>query len=289
LQYFIFFLFQFMLFVPPVLLLVWLVHRAKMPSSRVIFISMSVFGLMLGLMSALAGNGELVFNLNVFGMSLGDITYSFFINHCGEPHSFYAHYTIPWLLRTPQIYLLTTVLIWSLAGILAQVIYNVIKKPVAARWNTTAIMAASLGICLCVAVSTVYFSQDATHRYGPSQPSAIPLIQISIPPTGETGSPLPPKTYQTTTVYKVESLALSSDTVDIGESLNAAAVIKNSGSGAGMARIELMINGQVAGARLIALDIGDQQTVIFKITSPKTGIYRITVGDLSQEYEVKGK
>ena len=66
--------------------------------------------------------------LNLPGVLLGDLAYTWSISLFGEPSSAQAHYTIPWLFRVPQVYVLVTVLVYGLVGAIVQVILNHQKR-----------------------------------------------------------------------------------------------------------------------------------------------------------------
>jgi len=59
---------------------------------------------------------DTLFPLNIPGTLLGDAAYVLSIRFFGDPHSAHAHYTIPWLLRIPQVYVSVSALFWGLVG-----------------------------------------------------------------------------------------------------------------------------------------------------------------------------
>ncbi len=65
---------------------------------------------------------------NIPGMLLGDKTYSLSIGFLGNPSSEQAHYTIPWVLRIPQVYIPVSVILWGLVGLTAQFVFRVVKR-----------------------------------------------------------------------------------------------------------------------------------------------------------------
>lgn len=72
----------------------------------------------MGLLSAWWwGISDNVFFPNIPGMLLGDLVYNLSIKYIGDPHSSQAHYTIPWMLRIPQVYVLVSVLFWGVMGL----------------------------------------------------------------------------------------------------------------------------------------------------------------------------
>jgi len=58
------------------------------------------------------------------GMILGDKIYEVSILFFGDPSSPQAHFSIPWLLRIPQVYVPVSVFFWVIVGLLIQTIYN---------------------------------------------------------------------------------------------------------------------------------------------------------------------
>ena len=78
-----------------------------------------LFGIAVGFVSIwFYDNTDSIFILNIPGTLLGDGIYNGSIELFGDPHSSQAHYTIPWLFRTPQVYFLASILFWGIAGTL---------------------------------------------------------------------------------------------------------------------------------------------------------------------------
>lgn len=65
----------------------------------------------------------------------GDTIYGWSIQLLGNPHSFHAHDTIPWLLRVPQVYVIASIVLWGLLGLVVQLIYNFRQKMVSRSRN----------------------------------------------------------------------------------------------------------------------------------------------------------
>lgn len=74
---------------------------------RVIAIYMVVSGFIITLLWP----EESAIYINPVLVLLGDTIYDKAINVIGDPTSPYAHYTIPWLLRIPQVYSLTGIIV----------------------------------------------------------------------------------------------------------------------------------------------------------------------------------
>jgi len=109
-------------------LIVWgivvlLRRRGVMPRSRV-FVGFLVAGLVAGLVAVLAWPADVAVLLNPPGVLLGDLVYTGSISLFGDPSSPQAHFTVPWLLRVPQVYVFVSVLTYGLIGAIVQVILN---------------------------------------------------------------------------------------------------------------------------------------------------------------------
>ncbi len=77
-------------------------------------------GLVAGCLAVLIWPADSVILVNLPGVLLGDLVYHTSIHLVGDPSSSQAHYTIPWLLRVPQVYLLVSVVLWGLVGGIVQ-------------------------------------------------------------------------------------------------------------------------------------------------------------------------
>ncbi len=83
-----------------------------------IFVSFLVYGLIAGVLSVILWlrGPDSIFLLNAPPIWIGDAVYNLAIDHIGDPSSPQAHYTIPWALRIPQVYLLTSAMFWGAVG-----------------------------------------------------------------------------------------------------------------------------------------------------------------------------
>ena len=220
------------------------------------------------------------------GIYLGDSLYEYAVHHFGNPTGFYSHYSIPWILRDPQLFLFTSVFAWGFIGAVIQITYNALKKPEVARRTTGLAVVSSLVVCLCAATTAIYLGQDATQRYGPTLPSAVPVIEINVPLPVGTSRPPPPVTYAGPTTYQTESLLLSAGTIPAGGSMNVTAKVKNTGLSEGMAEVQLNINGETLSSQKVALAAGESKDVKFVVMVPKAGLYTLNIGGLSRDFEV---
>ncbi|MFH1651501.1 MAG: hypothetical protein ABID87_05325 [Chloroflexota bacterium] len=94
-----------------------------------------------------------LFLFNLPGTLLGDAAYVLSIQLLGDPHSAQAHYTIPWLLRIPQVYVPVSVLFWGLVGAVS-------ARFLKARmllWLTGIYLAAGAGVYLFVVFRSFRF------------------------------------------------------------------------------------------------------------------------------------
>lgn len=83
------------------------------------------YGTIVGVISVWwSQNSDNVFLLNIPGVIIGDSLYTFCIKVFGDPFSTQAHFSIPWFLRVPQIYVPVSILFWFLLGLLIQYIWT---------------------------------------------------------------------------------------------------------------------------------------------------------------------
>ena len=100
---------------------------------KIIVAGFVFLGIVLGLITVwFDQNTDTLFLLNVPGTLLGDAIYNISIELFGESHSAQAHYTIPWVLRVPQVYVLTSIILWGVIGF----ILTVLLKPRIIAWIT---------------------------------------------------------------------------------------------------------------------------------------------------------
>jgi len=107
-----------------VLGLVLLLRKIGLSAKRAIIAGFLVFGAVTGTVAARAWPVDSSVYFNVFASLLGDQLYSLSIRYLGDARSAQAHYTIPWVLRVPQVYAVTSAVLCGLVGLLLQVVYN---------------------------------------------------------------------------------------------------------------------------------------------------------------------
>jgi hypothetical protein len=99
-------------------------RKAHVPSEKAIFFSFLAFGAALGFFTAWLWPADSSVYFNVFGVLLGDPVYDLSIRYFGDIISPQAHYTIPWVLRIPQVYVITSIVVYALIGLLLQLVTN---------------------------------------------------------------------------------------------------------------------------------------------------------------------
>jgi hypothetical protein len=104
--------------------LVLLLRRIGVPGERAIILGFLIFGAVTGVLAAWAWPLDSSIYFNVFATYLGDQTYSLSIRYIGDMSSPQAHYTIPWLLRVPQVYVPASIVLCGLVSLPLQWIYN---------------------------------------------------------------------------------------------------------------------------------------------------------------------
>jgi len=268
----------------PIAVLALLLFLARVPKSRLIFFTFALFGILSGLAAALYGHSDGQAIFNALGVGLGDAIHPYLMEHFSDPNSAYSAsspYSIPWIMRTPQIVLFTSAISFSFIGLVIQLIYNAVKKPPTGKAVTTLITAISLIALLCISTGVVYASQDERHRTGPTQPRAVPVLQVYVP--GEEAPQIPD--WEKITTYQVESLSISKQ---IGRSIEVTAEIRNTGAVEGMVDVEIAVDGKVLNSSEIALQPGGSGQVRFFVSFPLLGIYDISIGDLSETVEIRG-
>jgi len=275
-------LFWLAIYAAIIFVLILILHKAGVARRKVIFASSTLFGILSGLAATLRGLGEGGYIFNFLGVLLGEEIYTFSIGLIGDPHSFFAHYTIPWILRIPQIFLFTSATAWGVIGALAQLIYNQSKKPPATKGHSTRIIILLLVACLAICAAGVYATQKAHAK--PLEPVGFPVVEIIGPPTPD--GP-PPPDWETITTYEVEKLYLSDNTVLIGRALYVTSIVKNTGPKGGIVKVELSLDGGVLSSQEVALLPGESKPIKFVVIVPEEGTYIVGIDGLTTNFEAK--
>jgi hypothetical protein len=93
----------------------------KMMTRTRILLGFLLFGLLMGFLTALWSQlSDNIFLPNFPAVLYGDAVYEYSIILFGNPNFSQAHYTIPWLLRVPQVYVPVSMLFWGLCGLVIQ-------------------------------------------------------------------------------------------------------------------------------------------------------------------------
>jgi hypothetical protein len=94
-----------------------------------IMLGFLVYGVVAGFLSCWWWHiSDSIFYPNIPGDLLGQSIYNQAIAVLGDSGSAQAHYTIPWILRIPQIFVPASIIIWGLSGVIIQLILNQARK-----------------------------------------------------------------------------------------------------------------------------------------------------------------
>ena len=94
-----------------------------------LFMLFVVYGLVVGFVSVWWWlYSDNLFFIKIPGMLIGDKVYSLSINLLGDPSSSQAHYSIPWVLRVPQIYIPVSIVLWGLVGLIVQMLWKKVNR-----------------------------------------------------------------------------------------------------------------------------------------------------------------
>ena len=115
--------------------LVLLIRKMGVSGKRAILFGFLVFGAATGILTAWIWPLDSSLYPNVFASLLGEQVYILSIQRFGDPNSSQAHYTIPWLLRIPQVYVLTSIVVCGLVSLPLQWVYN--RRPKGNRENAS--------------------------------------------------------------------------------------------------------------------------------------------------------
>jgi hypothetical protein len=99
-------------------------RRLGVPSKGSIIIAFLIFAVGTGVWVALVWPLDSSTLLNFPASLFGDALYQWSIRYLGDPSSPQAHYTIPWLLRVPQVYVVASIILWGFLGLMIQLIHN---------------------------------------------------------------------------------------------------------------------------------------------------------------------
>jgi len=104
--------------------LVTILRKMRGSLKKVILLAFLVFGIATGFLTAWVWPTDSSVYFSVFAALLGDRVYDLSIQYFGDIISPQAHYTIPWILRIPQVYVTASIVLYGLVGLLLQLDYN---------------------------------------------------------------------------------------------------------------------------------------------------------------------
>jgi hypothetical protein len=104
--------------------IIFLLRKTALGPEKRILAGFLIFASVTGLAITLVWPLETIAIINVYTMLFGDWIYQISINYLGNPRSTQAHYSIPWLLRIPPAYMLASIILWGLIGLVIQSIFN---------------------------------------------------------------------------------------------------------------------------------------------------------------------
>jgi hypothetical protein len=96
--------------------LVWLLRRLRVSRRWAILLGFLGFGAVTGALTVWVWPFDSSIYFNFPATFVGDWVYNSSIQVFGDAHSPQAHWTIPWLLRIPQVYIAVAIALSGLAG-----------------------------------------------------------------------------------------------------------------------------------------------------------------------------
>jgi len=104
--------------------LVIVIHKLGIFPKKRFFLSFLIIGSITGFLIVWLWVYDVIILINPAIAFIGSEVYRLSIIHLGNPNSSQAHFTIPWILRIPQIYFFISMLLWGFIGLLIQLVYN---------------------------------------------------------------------------------------------------------------------------------------------------------------------
>jgi hypothetical protein len=104
--------------------LVLLLCKLGVSERSTIILGFLIFGAVTGLLTAWVWPTDSSIYFNLLASFLGDQIYNLSIRYFGDASSPQAHYTIPWILRIPQVYAMASTIACGLVGLPLQWAYN---------------------------------------------------------------------------------------------------------------------------------------------------------------------
>ena len=104
--------------------LILLLRRLGVKPRWAIVLGFLVYGAASAVLAAWAWPLDSSVYPNLYATLLGDRVYQLAIQYLGDPGSAQAHETSPWFLRVPQVYVLTSLVLCGLGGLVVQGVYH---------------------------------------------------------------------------------------------------------------------------------------------------------------------
>ena len=133
--------------------MILLLHMIGVSRRQAIFVSFLLFGVFLGSMETQIKNHS---DISPPSMILGDYIHSYTEDHWTYPSTPYERLQIPWFLQTPQVYFLSTTILWGFLGLVLQGGYIYLKNPPDTETRSTLIVASCIAVYLTTATILVY-------------------------------------------------------------------------------------------------------------------------------------
>lgn len=111
-----------------IIALIWLLQCFRDASKYAIFVSLFIFGLVTGTLVVWLWPLDSCVLPNIFGVWLGDWIYHQAIAWVDDPNSAQAHNTVPWVFQIPQVYVIASVGLCALVGLLLQWAGNIARE-----------------------------------------------------------------------------------------------------------------------------------------------------------------
>ncbi len=104
--------------------LVSVFRRLRLFGSHALVLGFSLFGLPAGVLAVWLWPNDTSAYSNPLAVWAGDWLYVQAIQWLGDPYSDQAHYTIPWLLRVPQVYAFASCALYGALGLVVEWLYR---------------------------------------------------------------------------------------------------------------------------------------------------------------------
>lgn len=250
-----------------------------------VFTAFSVFGIGSGFFATLAGPSEIWYWFNILSVPMADQVYIWAAERWGDSQSAIRHFTVPWILRTPQVALFTSFAVWTLIGIPAQLIANLRRKPAGEvvptrQLRAPLVVAAIIGLFLASG-GLVFLLQSDRDRYGPSEPYAAPIAMGGLPAANQ-----PPVKDPPGETWTLASLVVTPESAQAGHHVEVEAVIVNLNPTPSNINVEIKVDGKLLADNRIIVLPGENPRKLFLVVFPKPGVFTIEISNLSAQVEI---